>query len=177
MIRRFPAFCLPLLAAACASAPQAEWQPLSVENANYIRLSEGPCFGFCPVYELTLYPTGQYVLMAGAFTEPGEARTENKPSEDSFERAKAALTAAGFMDLPEDITSNNPAACPNAPTDHATAEITVGRDDGFYRTVRYYLGCQHDVAETLLRQLRSVMRVSDLVRAAEPGDGAGPSGD
>lgn len=165
--------------AGCASAPAQRsaapsapaFEPLSVANADYVWLEEGPCFGSCPVYRMTLYPDGQYVLMGERFTE-GEGRSDNKPSEDSFDRAKEALSAANFMELPEDITTNNPEACPNAPTDHATVEITVGRNDGFYRTMRYYLGCQHDVAETLLRQLRTIMRVSDLVRAAGPADAA-----
>jgi len=168
-----------LLATGCASAPEAPqapaFVPLSVETAGYIRLSEGACFGNCPVYELTLYPTGQYVLMSQRFTE-GENRSDNKPSESSFEEAKAILAAAGFEDLPDDITMDNPEACPMPATDHATAEITIGNAAGYYRTVRYYQGCFHDTAETMLRQLRSVMRVADLVRAAEPQDESDPAG-
>lgn len=161
------ALCLPLFAAACASEPQAPaWQPLSVATADYVRLGEGPCFGNCPVYELTLYTGGQYVLMGERFTE-GETRNDNKPAEDSFDRAKDILLAAGFDELPEDITPANPEACPNPATDHPRAEITIGRADGYYRTVRYDQGCFHDVAETMLRQLRAVMRVADLVQAAE----------
>lgn len=163
-----PAVCLAVLAAACASAPEAPaYVPLSVETADYVRLSEGPCFGFCPVYELTLYPGGQYVLMAGRFTE-GDERSVNKPADDSFQRAQEALAAAGFMELPEDITPANPEACPNPATDLATAEITVGNEAGYYRRVVYDQGCFHDGADTLLRQLRDIMRIDDLVSAAPP---------
>lgn len=173
-------FALPvlLLAAGCASQPVAPaapaFVPLSVATAGYIRLSEGPCFGTCPVYELTLYPEGQYVLMGERFTE-GPNRSDNKPSEDSFELAKAILTTARFEDLPEDITMGNPDACPNPATDHPTAEITIGDARGYYRTVTYYQGCFHDVAESMLRQLRGVMRIADLVQAAEPGGEADAS--
>lgn len=166
-------FALPVLflAAGCASdapPPPPAFVPLSVETADYIRLAEGPCFGACPVYELTLYPEGQYVLMGERFTESAD-RADNKPSEESFELAQAILTAAGFEDLPDDITMDNPEACPNPATDLPTAEITIGDARGYYRTVTYYQGCFHAVAELMLRQLRSVMRISDLVRAAEPG--------
>lgn len=163
---------LPLLVlAGCAaqSAPQAPapaWEPLSVATADYVRLAEGPCFGACPVYELTLYEGGQFVLMGQRFVEGAEAR----PGEASLEEAKAILLSARFDELPDDITMDNPEECPNPATDLATAEITIGDAEGYYRTVRYYQGCFHSVAESMLRQLRSVMLVSELVRAAAPGE-------
>lgn len=170
VMRFFAPFVL-LLAAACASAPQPPappaYVPLSVETAEYIRLAEGPCFGFCPVYELTLYPGGQYVLMAGRFTE-GDERADNKPADDAFERAQQALLDGGFADLPENITPDNPDACPNVATDLPTSEITIGNADGYYRTVTYYQGCFVDEVGALLEELRAIMRIADLVQASPP---------
>ena len=168
-----PRYALPVLLvlAGCAAArapeaPAPVWEPLSVATADYVRLSEGPCFGACPVYELTLYEGGQYVLMGQRFTEG----PRTGPGETALEEARAILTLAGFDDLPDDITMDNPDACPNPATDLATAEITIGDADGYYRTVRYYQGCFHSVAESMLRQLRDVLRVNQLVRAAAPGE-------
>ncbi len=157
--------CLALFAAACASAPDVpEYVPLSVETADYIRLGEGPCFGACPVYELTLYHGGQYVLMAGRFTE-GDERSVNRPADDSFEAAQAILTEYGFADLPEDISPGNEEACPHPATDLPTADITIGNADGYYRTVHYYQGCFDETASAMLAGLREVMRIADLVSA------------
>ncbi len=160
-----------LLLAACASnpAPYPDYPvfiPLSVETADYIRLAEGPCAGACPVYELTLHSEGQYVLFGSRFTE-GADRSDNRPAEDSLERAKDILLRAGFDDMPEDITPENPDLCPGPETGRATAEIMIGREDGYYRIVRYDQGCFHDMAETMLRQLRATMRIADLVRPAD----------
>lgn len=172
-MRRAAVLPLMLCLAACASAPTAPaapaYVPLSVATADYIWLEEGPCFGSCPVYRMTLYPEGQYVLMGERFTE-GENRSDNKPSEDSFELAKAILTAFGFDEMEEDLTAGNPEACPNPATDFPTAMITIGDAEGYYRTVTYYQGCFLDLPENMLRQLRATMRIADLVQAAEPAE-------
>lgn len=133
-----------------------------------ITLEEGPCFGTCPIYTLTIYPTEFYELDAGQFTINQGMSTGTLPA-GSWAAARAALTTADFNNLPTDVTPGNPVDCGNqVATDLPTARISETTIAGT-RTVNYYPGCFAAPAKPALDQLvadlRSAMQVTGLVVA------------
>lgn len=130
-----------------------------------ISLAEGPCFGTCPVYSITVYPNEFYELESKEFTaNPGNST--GVLSDGSFAAANAALQAANFDVLPTDVTPGNPACGDQVATDLPPAtisEITIAGT----RTVNYYPGCinapDKPALDTLVSSLRSAFGITALV--------------
>ena len=146
--------CLFLGLAACATAPET-----GADAA--ITLEETPCFGFCPVYTMTLHSDGAYVLEGGRNTrQTGLHRGQLSPA--AYDRAAAALEEAGFDARDPDITMGNPAACRNPHTDAQTANITWSKRAGKKR-VTYYQGCNAPKMRKALEELRAAFDYDTLI--------------
>lgn len=131
-----------------------------------ITLDEGPCFGTCPIYTMTVYPNEFYQLTSGQFTiNPGQQSTGTLPA-GSFAAANAALQAANFTALPTNITPGNPACGNQTVTDLPTAKISETTIAGT-RTVEYYPGCfnapDKPALDQLVASLRTALNVDTLV--------------
>lgn len=130
-----------------------------------IGLAEGPCFGTCPVYSITVYPNEFYELESKEFTaNPGNST--GVLLDGSFAAANAALQTANFAALPTDVTQGSPACGDQVVTDLPPATISETTIAGT-RTVNYYPGCinapDKPALDTLVSSLRSAFGITALV--------------
>ncbi|PCD01583.1 hypothetical protein COC42_15745 [Sphingomonas spermidinifaciens] len=136
---------LPLLAAGCAMQPGAAPDtPVPIER-EAVTYSTAPCFGFCPVYSVTMTPEGEGVFTGQRHVAAtGERRF-------SVDRA----TAARFI---EHLGAVKPVAgdrriemgspdCGVAPTDMPSIDVRWDANTGAApQSLHLYLGCRSDEA-------------------------------
>ena len=78
------------LLAGCATVKDGS--PAPAPGADTIRFSAGPCFGFCPVYSVTVKPDGASLLTPERNTAvPGETRFTVAPSQ--YRRLRESVAA------------------------------------------------------------------------------------
>ena len=154
--------------AACYHKPYAPPTPPPAQGPipdTGITLSEGACFGTCPIYSITVYPNEFYQLDAGQFTSNPGMSTGTLPA-GSWAAANTALQTADFGTLPLDVTQGSPACGNQVATDLPSATITETTIAG-PRTVEWYPGCFAAVdrtrLNTLVGDLRTAMTVDALV--------------
>lgn len=128
-----------------------------------IVLEEEPCFGFCPVYEITLMPGDRYHLNAMRHTA-SEGRSEGQLDAGGFEAAVAAVRAADFANLPGDLTYNNAEACPGPQvSDMPYTRVTVEYADRTH-SVHHYQGCSAPAMRQLREDLRAIIDYNTRIR-------------
>jgi hypothetical protein len=128
-----------------------------------ITMEDEPCFGFCPVYRITLTPGDEYVLDGQRHTAT-QGISEGVLQAGSFEAAVQALETAGFRSLPEDLTYNNETACPGPQiSDMPYTRITVDYADGTH-SVHHYHGCTAPEMRNLRESLRGLVEYDTRIR-------------
>lgn len=143
---------------ACHPSYQPSPPPIGPVADAAITLSEGACFGTCPIYSLTVYPNEFYELDADRFTvNPGMTTGTLPPG--SWAAARAALSTASFDTLPADITRGSPACGGPFATDLPSATIAETTIAGT-RTVEWYPGCFQAPDRAALNQLVSDLRLA-----------------
>ena len=134
-----------------------------------IVLSEGPCPGPCPVYDMTLHPDGAYLLNSVRFVK-GTGVSDGKLSPGAWKSAEKILTDAGFWGLEPKETPETLSNCqPEAPT----AKITWRTDEGTEKTLEYNAGCGVQPMQELVGKLREALNFNDLVWTDEKFDPSG----
>lgn len=123
-----------------------------------ISLAEGPCFGTCPIYDITVYPNEFYQLNSGRFTQNPGMSTGSLPA-GSWAAANAALQTADFATLPLDITIGSPACSGTVVSDLPSATISETTIAG-PRSVEWYPGCFDATDRARLNQLVTDLRVA-----------------
>lgn len=140
--------------AACATASN---------TSGSIEISEGPCFGQCPIYDVTLTPDDRYLLNGVRFTRIN-GLSEGNLDAGSYARMVELLETADFFDLPADITYNNPAVCPGPPlADMPSLTVTWTHRRGSH-TVEWFQGCRNPTMRDLRDGLRDAFGYEDIVR-------------
>lgn len=132
---------LPLLAAAltasaCTPLPGADSVPPAAPEAETIAISVGPCFGFCPVYNVTIAPEGAVRFQGLRHTVVlGEMRRE---AGNGSYRALAAELA------PYRPVSGTSAAveCDTAISDTSIYTITWSDPTGRQTVATHHRGCR-----------------------------------
>lgn len=128
-----------------------------------ITMEDQPCFGFCPVYEITLTPGDGYVLDGRRHTAT-QGISEGQLQTGSFAAAVQALETADFRALPEDLTYNNPDACPGPQiSDMPYTVVTVEYADGTH-SVNHYHGCTAPEMRNLRETLRGLIDYDTRIR-------------
>ena len=128
-----------------------------------ITMEDEPCFGFCPVYRITLTPGDNYVLDGQRHTAT-QGISEGRLQAGSFEAAVEALETAGFRSLPEDLTYNNAEACPGPQvSDMPSTIVTVEYANGS-NTVNHYHGCSNPEMLNLRETLRGLVDYDTRIR-------------
>ncbi len=131
--------------------------------AQSIQVSEGPCFGQCPIYDLTVSPDDHYLLDGQRFTRINGLSEGDLP-DGSFARMASILEDADFFDLPSDITFDNPDVCPGPPlSDMPSITITLTTRRGSH-TVVWYQGCNNATMRDIRDGLRDAFQYQDIVR-------------
>jgi Domain of unknown function (DUF6438) len=119
--------------AACALVACAPVQSSAAQEENSpvtITLTRGACFGFCPVYRVSIRETGEVVYVGEQFVNVrGEQRAQISP--DAVQSLVARFDEIGFENLQDEY---------RAPvSDHPTVTITLDRN-GVSKTVVDYAG-------------------------------------
>ncbi|MBI1358981.1 MAG: hypothetical protein GC155_01725 [Alphaproteobacteria bacterium] len=145
------------LAAACS--PTEVGVTEGREDDPVIVLSEGPCVGTCPVYDITLHPDGKYTLNGERFVKTMGV-TNGDIGESAWTSAEGVLKDAGFWKLEALQTHANLPECqPDAPT----VKITWRTSEGKQKTVIYDAGCGVDSMQKLVSNLREALDFDGLV--------------
>ncbi|WP_421789540.1 DUF6438 domain-containing protein [Hyphobacterium sp.] len=132
-------------------------------SSDRIEISEGACFGSCPIYDLTLSPDDRYVLNGQRFTRVN-GLTEGALSEGSYAYMARLLSDADFFNLPSDITFNNPELCPGPElSDLPPFTVTWTTRRGSH-TVVWYTGCRNPVMRDLRDGLRDGFGYQSIVQ-------------
>lgn len=155
------------IAAGCSQEEQGVIQ--AQLDDPVISLSEGPCLGPCPVYDMTLHPDGAYVLNSVRFVK-GQGVTEGNLGRGKFARAEEILENAGFWTLRTEQTMETMSNCQ---TDAPTAKITWRNEAGKEKTVTYNAGCGIPKMRSLVADLRDVLGFERLVWTDEKFDPSG----
>jgi len=145
------------IATACSAGEQGVTQ--AQPDDPVISLSEGPCLGTCPVYDMTLHADGAYVLNGERFVK-ATGVSEGKLGKQAWSKAQAALEKAGFWSLKPVQTPETLATCH---TDAPTAKVTWRTAEGKEKTVTYDAGCGVQEMQTLVSELREALGFGDLV--------------
>lgn len=148
------------LAAVIATACSGEKGVVQAQTGEaMITLSEGPCFGTCPIYDMTLKPNGDYILNAERFVKAEGVREGNMGGQ-AYMDAEEALRNAGFWSIEPEQTMDT---LHNCHTDAPTTKITWRDAEGKEKTVTYNAGCGVQKMNDLIRSLRAAMKFEELV--------------
>ncbi len=156
-----------ILAACGPMEPPAPPPPTGPIPDTGVSLSEGACFGTCPIYTVTVSANEFYRLELGRFTRaPGTTETGVFPP-GTFAAATQALRDANFNALPTDITIGSPACGGTVVSDLPRAGIGETTIAGT-RLIDYYPGCfdapDRPALDTLVDDLRGVFGIPALVQ-------------
>ncbi|MEE2526645.1 DUF6438 domain-containing protein [Hyphobacterium sp. HN65] len=132
-------------------------------SSDRIEISEGPCFGACPIYELVVTPDDHYELDGQRFTRINGFSEGDLPR-GSFVQMRDLLDRADFFRLPENYTFSNPDVCPGPElSDMPSITITYTTRRGSH-TVTWYQGCRAPNMRDLRDGLRDAFGYEDIVR-------------
>jgi len=160
-----------VLLGACATLPQDGAAPAATGEAETIAISVGPCFGFCPVYEAAIAPTG-------AVTFNGMRHTVVLG-----ERQRAAGEAS-YRALAADLAPYRPQTgttatveCEAAISDTSTYTITWTDPRGGKTVARHQRGCRGGPGQALdglLQDLPARLGIEDWAKQiTRPGESRG----
>ncbi|WP_019960698.1 DUF6438 domain-containing protein [Woodsholea maritima] len=155
-----------LAALAALISACAHTSPPPAPHITEVQLEQGPCFGFCPIYTITLKPDLSYDFRPRDYTQI-KSRKVGTVRQDQWQAVEDAVREADFFTLPADINPFNRRECPMAPTDMPSAIVTVSRSDGTSHSVTYYYGCGHARMERLIMNLHDGFDYNGLVQAPQ----------
>lgn len=145
MLRAFAAAALLAGLTACAATPG----PGAPAAGETIRISVGPCFGFCPVYSLEATPAGQVVFV-------GERHTGVEG------RREAQAPAGGYSAVARALAPFRPAtgaseqtSCERQATDMSHYTVVWTAPDGTQTTLNHDGGCMSAKNAKLMEALKA----------------------
>jgi len=152
---------------ACSSGEQGV--TMAQPDDPVIVLSEGPCLGPCPIYDMTLHADGSYLLHGERFVKTAGV-SEGKLGKKAWDESVAALEKSNFWKLKPVQTLDT---LPNCHTDAPTAKVTWRTAEGKEKTVTYNAGCGVREMQNLVAALREAMGYGDLVWTEDRFDPSG----
>jgi hypothetical protein len=153
---------LTLVALACSGRPGGQSAdttstpaPAAASTGPVATLERTPCFGTCPVYEVSIFRDGtvRFVGKQHVKQQGGATATVSPAAVDSL---VAELASAGYFDFADDYVMDAP-ACGLYATDSPIV-ITSLTADGRTKRIRHDYGCSGAPAE-----LRSLEQRIDAV--------------
>jgi hypothetical protein len=148
--------------------------PTRAVHADSIVLERSPCFGFCPVYRLSLRANGTMRYESHTRGDSTVASDSLAPSAVAWLGGEAERV--GFFALPPVIAQDS-TLCSARATDHPTATVTIFHADAARQVVDYhgcYTGRNLSVAPAVARlrhfeeQIDSVARTDRWTRRVLP---------
>jgi hypothetical protein len=133
--------------------------PQGIPKDLKITLERTECFGFCPVYKLTIAADGSVVFEGRRFVKQ-EGVTKSSVSPERLKQLMAEFDRVNFFSL-EDDYSETRLSCP---TDQPSA-ITSIRINGKSKTINHYLGCLEPKVPKGLTELEN--KIDEIVNTAQ----------
>jgi hypothetical protein len=133
--------------------------PQGIPRDLKITLERTECFGFCPVYKLTITADGSVVFEGRRFVKQ-EGVTISSVSPERLKQLMAEFDRVKFFSL-EDDYSEIRLSCP---TDQPSA-ITSIRINGKSKTINHYLGCLEPKVPKGLTELEN--KIDEIVNTAQ----------
>jgi hypothetical protein len=133
--------------------------PQDIPRDLKITLERTECFGFCPVYKLTITADGSVVFEGRRFVKQ-EGVTISSVSPERLKQLMAEFDRVNFFSL-EDDYSEIRLSCP---TDQPSA-ITSIRINGKSKTINHYLGCLEPKVPKGLTELEN--KIDEIVNTAQ----------
>ena len=133
--------------------------PQDIPRDLKITLERTECFGFCPVYKLTITADGSVVFEGRRFVKQ-EGVTISSVSPERLKQLMAEFDRVKFFSL-EDDYSETRLSCP---TDQPSA-ITSIRINGKSKTINHYLGCLEPKVPKGLTELEN--KIDEIVNTAQ----------
>lgn len=124
-----------------------------------ITLERTECFGFCPVYKLTITADGSVVFEGRRFVKQ-EGVTISSVSPERLKQLIAEFDRVKYFSLEDDYTETR-LSCP---TDQPSA-ITSIRINGKSKTINHYLGCLEPKVPKGLTELEN--KIDEIVNTAQ----------
>jgi hypothetical protein len=136
--------------AACHAGPAPHTAATPPAASDTIAISVGPCFGFCPVYTVTVTP-------GGTITFEGERHTAvlGKRSREGGPASYQALAAALAHDRPATGTQAQ-TTCEQRISDQVHYDITWTAPDGTVTRLGHDRGCRSAANEALGAALQAM---------------------
>jgi len=127
-----------LTLAACASGGEGSGEPVrDISPFDYVTLSKSPCFGACPVYDITLQGDGRVTYHGGRFTKL-QGQHSATYSAGRFLEVLSMLEMRGFADFDDAYTRET---CQPWATDHPTVTVEL-KSGGLTKKLVWYTGCR-----------------------------------
>jgi hypothetical protein len=126
-----------------------------------ITLNAGPCFGTCPVFEVSVDESGHVAYQGEEFVAEKGPFTRDVPSADAH-AVYDALRRVHFWDL-RDRYATEEDGCPGVSTDAQTL-VWTAVVDGRTKRVEHYLGCRPLPAVEALDVLDKVVVAKTNIR-------------
>lgn len=128
-------------------APRVQPGTASSEAGEEIRVSRGPCFGFCPVYSVAVTPAGRVDFTGDRHTEVLGPRSHSVGRE-------AYETVRGRLARLRPATGRTEALpCPVAQTDTALVTVEWIAAGGARTALTWRMGCPSAAGEDMERLL------------------------
>jgi len=128
-----------------------------------ITLERTACYGFCPVYKLTITADGAVVFEGRRFVKQEGATVKSVISREGLKQLMAEFDRVKFFSL-EDDYMDNPRVCAEKETDNPSAFTSI-RINGKSKTVRHYHGCSGPKVPRELTELEN--KIDEIVNTAQ----------
>ena len=107
-------------------------------KAVAIRMERTACFGKCPVYTLTVEPTGNVTFEGKQFTKT-LGKVESRLEDEKMAQLIAAIERADYFNLNTTYADDSD-GCPVTATDSPSVNLSV-RLGRYEKSIRHYHGC------------------------------------
>lgn len=143
-----------------ASYPDRAIIPQDIPGDLMITLERTECFGFCPVYKLTITADGAVVFEGRRFVKQEGTTIKRAITREQIKQLMAEFVRAKFFSLDDDYSEIR-LSCP---TDQPSAFTSI-RINGKSKTINHYLGCGEPKVPKALTELEN--KIDEVVNTAQ----------
>lgn len=133
--------------------PRVQSGALPAPAAEEIRLSRGPCFGFCPVYSVAVTPAGRVDFKGERHTAVLGARSHTV-GRTGYEDVRSALAPV----RPKTSGESTFSCVSGAPTDMSSLTIEWIAANGGRTAFTYRMGCRDEAGREIERKVEEQLR-------------------
>ncbi|WP_235037730.1 MULTISPECIES: DUF6438 domain-containing protein [unclassified Novosphingobium] len=145
--------------------------PVAAQGGEEIRISRGPCFGFCPVYTLAVTPAGRVDFNGERHTAVLGQRAHSV-GRRTYKEVRRALAP-----LRPETGSETEFACKVAVSDMSRVTLEWIAADGTRTALNYDMGCRDPEGSAIMRTVEEQLRKLEVEEWAAqktwPGDTRG----